>query len=52
MSDGQRRYATPPQQIAQYNRRSRPEAVNNSVITEWVKPELDVVVGTEVFSLL
>ncbi|KAK9507119.1 hypothetical protein O3M35_008928 [Rhynocoris fuscipes] len=51
MSDGQRRYATPPQQIAQYNRRSRPEPVNNSIITDWVKPEADVVVGAEVLNI-
>jgi actin-related protein 8 len=46
-SDGQRRYATPPQQIAAFNRRSNPEVINSSG-GEWIKPEGDIVVGDEV----
>lgn len=46
-SDGRRRYATPPQQIAAFNRRSQPEVLGSSG-GEWVKPEGDVVVGNDV----
>lgn len=49
-SDGQRRYATPPQQIAAFNRRSSPEVINSSG-GEWIKPEGDIVVGDEVRNL-
>ena len=46
-SDGRRRYATPPQQISAFNRRSNPEVIGGSG-GEWVKPEGDIVVGDEV----
>lgn len=46
-SDGRRRYATPPQQIAAFNRRSHPEEEGSSG-GEWVKPEKDIVVGNDV----
>lgn len=46
-SDGRRRYATPPQQIAAFNRRSSPELIGSSG-GEWIKPESDVVVGNDV----
>jgi actin-related protein 8 len=49
-SDGRRRYATPPQQIAAFNRRSSPEVINSSG-GEWVKSDGDVVVGDEVRNL-
>ncbi|CAH1100020.1 unnamed protein product [Psylliodes chrysocephalus] len=49
-SDGRRRYATPPQQIAAFNRRSQPELVNNSG-GEWIKPEGDVVIGNDILRL-
>ncbi|XP_063228540.1 actin-related protein 8 isoform X2 [Bacillus rossius redtenbacheri] len=49
-SDGSRRYATPPQQIAVFNRRAVPEEVS-STGGEWIKPETDVVVGDEVLYL-
>ena len=46
-SDGRRRYATPPQQISAFNRRSNPEVIGGSG-GEWIKPEDDVIVGDEV----
>ncbi|XP_068084307.1 actin-related protein 8 isoform X2 [Anabrus simplex] len=49
-SDGRRRYATPPQQIAAFNRRSTAETIS-STGSEWIKPEDDVVVGDEVLYL-
>uniref|UniRef100_A0A6P7FJ58 Actin-related protein 8 n=1 Tax=Diabrotica virgifera virgifera TaxID=50390 RepID=A0A6P7FJ58_DIAVI len=49
-SDGRRRYATPPQQIAAFNRRSEPELLNNSG-GEWVKPEGDIVIGNDILRL-
>ncbi|KAK7788285.1 hypothetical protein R5R35_013901 [Gryllus longicercus] len=49
-SDGRRRYATPPQQIAAFNRRSNPETISTTG-GEWVKPEGDIVVGDEVLYL-
>ncbi|XP_053678699.1 actin-related protein 8 [Anopheles nili] len=50
-SDGQRRYATPPQQIAAFNRRSQPEVVPDSR-NEWHDSELgDVVVGEDILLL-
>ncbi|KAJ8926028.1 hypothetical protein NQ315_009883 [Exocentrus adspersus] len=49
-SDGRRRYATPPQQIAAFNRRSQPELLSSSG-GEWVKPEGDVVIGNDILRL-
>lgn len=49
-SDGRRRYATPPQQIAAFNRRSEPELVNNTG-GDWVKPESDLVIGNDILRL-
>nr|XP_023020647.1 actin-related protein 8 [Leptinotarsa decemlineata] len=49
-SDGRRRYATPPQQIAAFNRRSQPELLGNNG-GEWIKPEGDVVVGNDILRL-
>lgn len=46
-SDGSRRYATPPQQIAAFNRRSLPEVLGTGG-GEWVKIEGDVVIGNDV----
>uniref|UniRef100_A0A8D8KQB3 Actin-related protein 8 n=1 Tax=Culex pipiens TaxID=7175 RepID=A0A8D8KQB3_CULPI len=50
-SDGRRRYATPPQQISAFNRRSQPETVDGPK-TEW-RDELvgDMVFGEEVLWL-
>ncbi|XP_034952466.1 actin-related protein 8 [Chelonus insularis] len=49
-SDGRRRYATPPQQIAAFNRRSNPEvlAINNE---DWVKTDSDVIIGDDIINL-
>lgn len=47
-SDGRRRYATPPQQIAAFNRRSQPDYQDGSG-GEWVKPEKDIVIGNDVY---
>lgn len=49
-SDGRRRYATPPQQIAAFNRRVQPVIIGDSG-GEWIKPEGDMVVGTDIFYL-
>lgn len=50
-SDGRRRYATPPQQIAAFNRRSQPEIVGGS-IGEWTQVTGDIVIGDGVSILL
>ncbi|XP_065156186.1 actin-related protein 8 [Atheta coriaria] len=49
-SDGRRRYATPPQQIAAFNRRSQPEALTTSP-DKWVETKGDIVVGNDVLRL-
>lgn len=49
-SDGRRRYATPPQQIAAFNRRSNPEVLSPTV-TDWVKREEDTIVGDDILTL-
>ncbi|KAI4488931.1 PREDICTED: actin-related protein 8 [Polistes canadensis] len=49
-SDGRRRYATPPQQIAAFNRRSNPEVLSPSK-TEWTKTDKDIIVGDDILSL-
>ncbi|KAL3283059.1 hypothetical protein HHI36_006217 [Cryptolaemus montrouzieri] len=49
-SDGQRRYATPPQQIAAFNRRSEPEilAPNGG---DWIKIDGDVIIGNDILGI-
>lgn len=49
-SDGRRRYATPPQQIAAFNRRSNPEIVSSNNV-EWIKSDKDVIVGEDILNL-
>uniref|UniRef100_A0ABK8FW26 Actin-related protein 8 n=2 Tax=gambiae species complex TaxID=44542 RepID=A0ABK8FW26_ANOGA len=50
-SNGQRRYATPPQQIAAFNRRSQPEVLPDGQ-TDWCdKDGRDVVIGEDVLQL-
>lgn len=49
-SDGRRRYATPPQQISAFNRRTQPECLGNNG-GEWVKPEEDIVIGNDILRL-
>ncbi|XP_015118934.1 actin-related protein 8 isoform X2 [Diachasma alloeum] len=46
-SDGRRRYATPPQQIAAFNRRSSPEILS-PCSEEWLKTDAEVIVGDDV----
>ncbi|XP_014251830.1 actin-related protein 8 isoform X2 [Cimex lectularius] len=50
MSDGQKRYATPPQQISQYNKRSVPETVNITGPQPY-KSNNNVAIGNEVLCL-
>lgn len=49
-SDGSRRYATPPQQIAAFNRRSSPE-ISTMSGSGWIKTDREVVVGDDILSL-
>lgn len=49
-SDGRRRYATPPQQIAAFNRRSTPDVCSEHP-NQWYEPIKDVVIGDDVLSL-
>lgn len=50
-SDGRRRYATPPQQISAFNRRSTPEILDSKV-PEFYEPKgTDVVIGDDVVHL-
>ncbi|XP_058060325.1 actin-related protein 8 [Anopheles bellator] len=51
-SDGQRRYATPPQQIAAFNKRSQPETVPDT-LAAWEDEAsfADVLIGEEVLKL-
>ncbi|BES93070.1 actin-related protein 8 [Nesidiocoris tenuis] len=50
MSTGQKRYATPPQQIAQFNRRSIPETLN-AAGPQLRSPTADSLVGNDVLQL-
>lgn len=49
-SDGRRRYATPPQQISTFNRRTVPEVLVEKS-EPWTYPELEVVFGEEILDL-
>lgn len=49
-SDGRRRYATPPQQIAAFNRRSNPEILKSSA-NEQNKNYGPVVVGDDILNI-
>ncbi|XP_043280182.1 actin-related protein 8 [Venturia canescens] len=49
-SDGRRRYATPPQQIAAFNRRSNPE-IGSASVEEWIKTERDEIFGDDILHL-
>lgn len=50
-SDGRRRYATPPQQISAFNRRSSPEVLDTNT-TEFYDPnDVDVIIGEDVINL-
>ncbi|GAB0100566.1 Actin-related protein 8 [Sergentomyia squamirostris] len=49
-SDGRRRYATPPQQISAFNRRSSPEN-NGQTSPTWFQPSGDTVFGDNALNL-
>lgn len=49
-SDGRRRYATPPQQISTFNRRTVPEILVEKS-EAYVHPNLEVVFGEEILDL-
>ncbi|XP_071639578.1 actin-related protein 8 [Temnothorax longispinosus] len=49
-SDGSRRYATPPQQIAAFNRRSSPD-ISSPGNMKWTTTDRDIVVGDDILSL-
>lgn len=50
-SDGRRRYATPPQQISAFNRRSNPEVLDTRT-TEFYDPgDANIVIGDDVANL-
>lgn len=49
-SDGRRRYATPPQQIAAFNRRSNPE-ISSPGKSEWINTNRDTIVGDDILLL-
>ena len=51
-SDGRRRYATPPQQIAAFNRRSNPDIQSRIITPDKVKRDADVIVGDEIINIL
>lgn len=50
-SDGRRRYATPPQQIAAFNRRSTAEILESSISPYFDANEKDMVIGDDVIHL-
>lgn len=50
-SDGRRRYATPPQQISAFNRRSTPEVLDSTIKSYYNPSDLDVVIGDDVIKL-
>lgn len=52
MSDGSRRFATPPQQIAAYNKRLQPVQEETAEPSPpWVHSDKDFIVGDEVRAL-
>lgn len=52
MSDGSRRFATPPQQIAAYNKRLQPAQEETAEPSPpWVHSDKDFIVGDEILSL-
>lgn len=50
-SDGRRRYATPPQQISAFNRRSSPEILDSNPFEFYNPKDTDVVIGDDVVHL-
>lgn len=49
-TNGNRRYATPPQQISAFNRRSVPERINFPT-QDWIAEDTDTIVGDDIFRL-
>lgn len=49
-SDGRHRYATPPQQISAFNRRSTPDVVIDKS-EDWLHPNLETIFGDEILDL-
>lgn len=50
-SNGARRYATPPQQISAFNRRSAPEIIPGNMNLEYLPENLNVVVGDDILKI-
>lgn len=50
-SDGQKRYATPPQQISAFNRRSIPEILNSTPNPYYMALGEDIIIGDDVTQL-
>lgn len=50
-SNGNRRYATPPQQLAAFNRRTSPEVVPDLSSDDWLPGNLETVVGDDIFRI-
>lgn len=50
-SDGRRRYATPPQQIAAFNRRSTAELLETSIAPYFDANGMNIVIGDDVIHL-
>lgn len=50
-SDGRRRYATPPQQISAFNRRSSPEILDATIHPYYNPGDLDIVIGDDAMKL-
>ncbi|KAJ6636054.1 Actin-related protein 8 [Pseudolycoriella hygida] len=49
-SDGRRRYATPPQQISAFNRRSTPEVLIEKS-EDWLESNLETIFGEEILDI-
>jgi actin-related protein 8 len=50
-SDGRKRYATPPQQISAFNKRSIPDILTGIPESNWYEPDIDYVVGSDVLKI-
>lgn len=50
-SDGRKRYATPPQQISAFNRRSQLVTLSNETPFAWLHTKADFIVGDDVLAL-
>lgn len=50
-SDGRRRYATPPQQISAFNRRSSPEVIERTPYPYYSAKNEEIIIGDDVLQL-